>query len=189
MGGEFVLILASNSERRKQILKDIGIEVTVVSNDVSEDVPKKMKPEKVVSTLSKRKAEAALEMHPDATVIAADTVVVLGMEILGKPSTEDEAYEMLKKLSGNKHQVLTGVTIINKEKSKTFVAKTDVFMKSLKEVQIFEYVKSGEPFGKAGGYAIQGKGGALIERYEGDFFTVMGLPVKDLQKELKAFSY
>ncbi len=96
---------------------------------------------------------------------------------------------MLKKLSGQKHYVYTGVTIVNQYKEKTFYSQSEVYMKQLNDIQIYEYIRTEEPLGKAGAYAIQGEGGKLIEKHTGDFFTIMGLPVKELQKHLKEFNY
>ncbi len=184
-----MLILASNSERRKKLLSDIGLEFKVVSNAVSEEIDEKLKPEDTVITLSKRKAYAAFKQNPNDTIIAADTMVWVGDTPIHSPKTEEEAYEGLKKLSGQSHKVYTGVTIINKDKEISFYEVSTVYMKNYNDIQIYEYIKTGEPYGKAGGYGIQGEGGKLVESYEGDFFTIVGLPLKKLQKELEAFNY
>ena len=184
-----MLILASKSARRIKLLKDIGLEFETVDHKVSETYPKKATPETIVQTLSKRKAEGVLKKYPEATVIAADTIVVYEGEVLGKPRDEDDAFKMLKKLSGQKHQVLTGVTITNKHKTKTFHSVSDVYMKPYHDIEIYEYIKTHEPMDKAGAYAIQGEGSKFVEKYTGDFFTIVGLPVKQLQKELKKFDY
>lgn len=184
-----MLILASNSSRRKKLLTDIGVEFKAINNTVSEDVEDNLKPEEIVTTLSKRKALAALEEYPDDTIIAADTIVWLDNETLLSPEDEEDAFEILKKLAGRCHKVYTGVTIINKDKEATFFEVSTVYMKKYNDIQIYEYIKTGEPFGKAGAYAIQGEGGKLVERYDGDFFTIVGLPIKKLQKELQDFDY
>jgi len=184
-----MLILASNSERRKKLLSDIGLEFKAVSNDVSEDINEKQKPEDIVMLLSKRKADAAFVKHSNDTIIAADTMVWLDDAPVHAPSTEEEAYSALKKLSGLSHKVYTGVTIKNKDKEISFFESAVVYMKDYNDIQIYEYIKTGEPYGKAGGYAIQGKGEQLVESYVGDFFTIVGLPLKKLQKELEAFDY
>lgn len=184
-----MLILASNSERRKKLLTDIGLEFKAVSNNVSEEINEKQKPENIVMTLSKRKAEAALKNHQEDTIIAADTMVWLDDAPVHAPKTEEEAYEALKKLSGQSHKVYTGITILNKDKSCSFFEVATVFMKDYNDILIYEYLKTGEPYGKAGGYAIQGQGGQLVESYEGDFFTIVGLPLKKLQKKLEDFDY
>ena len=116
-------------------------------------------------------------------------MVWVGDTPIHSPKTEEEAYEALKKLSGQSHKVYTGVTIINKDKEISFYEVSTVYMKNYNDIQIYEYIKTGEPYGKAGGYGIQGEGGKLVESYEGDFFTIVGLPLKKLQKELEAFNY
>lgn len=184
-----MLILASNSQRRIKLLSDIGLTFKTIVNEVSEEVEKNLRPHEIVETLSKRKALAAFEKHPKDTIIAADTIVYLDGEVIGKPKDEDEAFLMLKKLSGQKHYVYTGVTIVNQYKEKTFYSQSEVYMKQLNDIQIYEYIRTEEPLGKAGAYAIQGEGGKLIEKHTGDFFTIMGLPVKELQKHLKEFNY
>lgn len=184
-----MLILASNSERRKKLLTDIGVEFISVTNKVNEKVDKKLKPNEIVMILSKRKADAALETHPEDTIIAADTIVYFEGEVLGKPKNNEDAFEMLKKLRGNKHSVYTGVTILNKHKEKTFYSKADVYMNNYNDLNIYEYIQTKEPKGKAGAYAIQGEGGKLVEKYTGDFFTIVGLPVKQIKKVLKEFTY
>ncbi len=184
-----MLILASNSARRIKLLTDIGLKFKTVVNDVDESVEKNLKPHEIVEILSERKALAALENNPEDTIISADTLVYFEGEVLGKPANEEEAAEMLRKLSSNKHFVYTGVTIANKNKKVTFYSVSEVFMKELNEIQIYEYIKTNEPMDKAGAYAIQGEGKNLIEKYTGDFFTIVGLPLKELQKHLKAFEY
>lgn len=184
-----MLILASNSMRRKKLLNDIGIEFETITNDVSEEMEEDLSPQQYVMELSVRKAKAALEKKPNDTIIAADTAVWLKGENIGKPKDEDDAFEILKKLSGTDHKVYTGVTIMDKEKSVTFYEVSTVYMKDYNVLQIHDYIKTGEPFGKAGAYGIQGLGGQLVDYYEGDFFTIVGLPVKKLQKELKKFDY
>lgn len=184
-----MLVLASNSSRRKKLLTDIGLEFETITNDVSEEVEASLSPIEAVMELSKRKAEAALKKRPNDVIIAADTTVCLENEQLGKPETEQHAYEILKKLSGKEHKVVTGVTIIDSNQTVTFYESTTVYMKPFNDLQIYDYIKTGEPFGKAGAYAIQGLGEKLVDYYEGDFFTVVGLPVKKLQQELKKFYY
>lgn len=184
-----MLVLASNSSRRRKLLEDIGIEFETITNDVSEELEVGLSPQECVMTLSKRKAEAALAKRPDDIIVAADTSVFLEGEIIGKPINDEEAFEILKKISGKAHKVYTGVTIIDNKQSVTFYEVTQVFMKPYNDIQIYDYIKTGEPFGKAGAYAIQGLGGQLVDYYEGDFFTVVGLPVKKLQEKLKKFNY
>lgn len=184
-----MLILASNSKRRIKLLNDMGLTFKTVVNNVDETFEKNLKPFEIVETLSKRKALEALKNNPKDTIIAADTIVCYEGDVLGQPKDNDEAFSMLKRLSGNKHLVYTGVTIVNEYKEMTFHSKSEVYMKELNDIQIYEYIKTGEPLDKAGAYAIQGEGGNLIEKYIGDFFTIVGLPLKELQKYLKEFDY
>lgn len=184
-----MLILASKSERRIKLLKDIGLEFEAVGHNVDESYDPTQTPQTIVQKLSRRKAEGVLKEYPNATVIAADTFVVFEEKIIGKPKDEDDAFKMLKKLSGKQHEVYTGVTIVNKQKSKTFYSVSSVYMKPYNDIEIYEYIKTKEPLDKAGAYAIQGKGSKLVEKYTGDFFTIVGLPLKELQKELKKFDY
>ncbi len=184
-----MLILASNSERRKKLLKDIGVEFTAYRNKVSEEVEENLKPEEIVMVLSKRKAKAALDDYPDATVIAADTMVFFEGKPIHSPKTDEEAFEGLKKMAGKSHKVFTGITVLSKDKESTFYEVATVTMKDYNDIQIYQYIKTKEHFGKAGGYAIQGQGGELVESYDGDFFTIVGLPLKKLQKELLNFDY
>lgn len=182
-----MLILASKSIRRKELLNQTGLEYKVVESLYDEDNNNLSKedPKKYVETLSYNKAKEVLERNLDAVTIGADTIVVLGKEILEKPSDEDDAYKILKKLSGKTHEVLTSVTVMSKNKEKTFTCISEVKFKRLREIQIKEYIASGEPMDKAGAYAIQGIGNSLIKEYEGDLFNIIGLPLKELLKVLE----
>lgn len=182
-----MLILASNSPRRKKLLEDAGISFKVVSRDTDETVNEKMKPEDYVIHLATKKAKEVFDENPSDVVIAADTVVVYNGDILGKPILEDKAFEMLKAISGERHEVYTGVCIMSKEKITTFCSVSEVWMKEYSEIQIWEYIKTGEPLDKAGAYAIQGLGEQLVDHFSGDFFTIVGLPLKQLLLELKSF--
>lgn len=184
-----MLVLASNSSRRHKLLNDIGLVFDVINNEVSEDIEEDLSPQQYVMEISKRKAEAALLKRPNDTIIAADTIVYFNGKRLGKPVDEEDAYNILKLLSGQKHKVYTGVTIMDANQTETFYEETSVFMKNYNDLQIYDYIKTKEPFNKAGAYAIQGLGEQLVDYYEGDFFTIVGLPVKKLQKELKKFNY
>ena len=181
------IILASASPRRKQILENLGLKFEIVTSNVDETVGTEYSPYEWVKTLSIRKAEAVKEkVCGDCIIIAADTIVTDLGRILNKPIDKDDAIQMLKSLQGKKHTVYTGVTIIFRENgnetTSTFVDGTDVFMRSLTDDEINDYVNKGEPFDKEGAYAIQGKGSLLIESIDGDYYTVVGLPVYSLQK-------
>ncbi len=180
-------ILASNSPRRKKLLEDAGVTFKIVSLNVDETVNEKMKPDKLVMVLAKRKAQAVLDIQPDDIIIAADTVVVKDGEVLGKPKDEADAYRMLKLLDNDKHEVYTGVCILSKEKEVLFYTMSEVWMKNYNDLQIYDYIKTGEPMDKAGSYAIQGLGEQFVDHYNGDFFTIVGLPLKTLLQELKNF--
>lgn len=190
------LILASESPRRKELLSLLGLPFEIVPSDVDEygitncgtNAP--LLPDELVKKLSDAKATAVSDMIcGDAVIIAADTVVFLKDEILGKPSGEKSAFEMLKKLQGQTHHVHTGVTIIKKSGTnitkKQFAESTAVNMASLSDSEIQAYIDTGEPFDKAGAYAIQGKGAFFVSSIEGDYNNVVGLPLFALYRALK----
>ena len=181
------LILASASQRRAEILRSAGIVFSVLSSAVDETpIPGEM-PQELVRRLAFAKAElvAARAVGP-AVVIAADTVVVLEGEILGKPRTSEDARQMLEKLSGRTHTVLTGVALIRLPdvERREFVEATQVHFALIANEEILKYLASGEPFDKAGSYAIQGLAGRFIPRIDGCYFNVVGLPLARLCKEL-----
>ena len=182
------IILASASPRRKELIANICSNVVIRPSDCDETLPAGLSARQAVEYLSKIKNEAAVSnLSENEIIISADTVVAIGNEILGKPADKDDARRMIRLLSGKTHQVYTGVTISSGGKSVTFSEKTDVFFYSLTEVEIEEYISTDEPYDKAGGYAIQGRAGLLIEKIDGDYFNVVGLPVSRLNRELKAF--
>lgn len=183
-----MIILASNSERRQKLLQDAGISFKVYPSDIVEDFDKKLKPQEVVEYLSFIKAESVQKVFPEDIIIGADTIVVFKGEILGKPKSSEDAFRMLKMLSGETHDVLTGVTILKGEIKKTIVSESKVIMRKYSDLEIEEYIKTGEPMDKAGSYAIQGIGGQLVDSFEGDFFSIVGLPLKkvlDILKEIQ----
>jgi septum formation protein len=179
------LVLASGSPRRKELLAQLNYRFVVASNFVSEEVEENVSPDQFVVLLAKRKAEHAAKVYQDSTVIAADTVVVLNQTILEKPSSKEEATEMLTKLSGKIHYVYTGVAIVKNNETTSFFEKTEVEFWKLSEEEIQTYIKTGESFDKAGGYGIQGKGATLVKKINGDYYTVVGLPIARLSRELK----
>lgn len=183
-----MIILASSSPRRAKLLKDAGIEFVVEPSDIEEVIDEHLEPKDIVIDLAKQKAQAVSLKHPDDIVIAADTIVVFNREILGKPKDEAHAYEMLKMLSSEQHQVYTGVAIQKGEKINSFYTRADVLMKQLSDLEIKEYIQTKEPLDKAGAYGIQGLGSKLVERYQGDFFTIVGLPLKDVIANLNTFN-
>ena len=181
------LILASASSRRAEILRDAGIPFSVLSSAVDETVIPGETPQELVRRLALAKAElvAARAVGP-AIVIAADTIVALESAILGKPRTSDDARQMLEKLSGRTHSVVTGVALIRlpDAERREFIETTQVHFTSIGKDEIERYLATGEPFDKAGAYAIQGLGGRFIPRIDGCYFNVVGLPLARLCKEL-----
>lgn len=182
------LILASGSPRRRQLLEQIGLTFVVRSSDVDESVSPGLTPAQVVESLSARKGEAvAAEAVPGDLVLSADTVVALDGAILGKPRDRAEAEAMLTALSGRTHQVYTGVTLLQDGRRLTGHEVTAVTFRPLSPGEIAAYVSTGEPMDKAGAYGIQGLGALLVERLEGDYFNVMGLPLCRLGEMLAQF--
>jgi septum formation protein len=183
------IILASASPRRKEILKITGLAFTVCKSDYEEDLDLPLRPRELARFLSRKKAEAVAHKYKDALIIAADTFIVFKDKLLGKPHTDKEALKMLKMLNGKAHSVVTGFTVLdtagNKKLSRS--AETKVYFKKLGKDEINAYVRSGEPLDKAGAYAIQGLGAVFVEKIDGDFFNVMGLPLCALTEGLKKF--
>jgi septum formation protein len=181
------LILASASPRRAEILRSAGMQFSVLSSAVDETPMPGEAPQELVRRVALAKGElvAARAIGP-AVVIAADTIVALDGAILGKPRTSDDARQMLEKLSGRTHSVITGVTLIRLPdvERREFVEATQVHFASISKDEIVKYLSSGEPFDKAGAYAIQGRGGRFIPRIDGCYFNVVGLPLSRLCKEL-----
>lgn len=181
-----MLILASKSPRRKELLSVITNDFEIKTAYVDEALPKGITPKNAVEYLSKIKA---MPFKKDGDVIiGSDTVVAVDDKILGKPHSEEEAFKMLKLLGGREHSVFTGVTILSAESEVTFSVQTKVKFIDLTDNDISEYIKTGEPFDKAGAYGIQGKGSLLVEKIHGDYFNVVGLPISKLAIELKKFN-
>lgn len=181
------LILASSSPRRKELLSILQIPFEVKASDVNEDFHSELSPHEVVIELADRKAKHVSKNHPSSIIIGADTIVVSGSEILGKPNSPTEAFEMLRKLSGSTHSVYTGVSIVSTARTTTFYEKTDVTFWELTDDEIHAYISTGEPYDKAGSYGIQGYGSTLVKWIHGDYYTVVGLPIARLVRELKPF--
>lgn len=179
------IILASQSPRRKQLLEMAEIVFTIQAADIDETEPEGMPAEDVPEYLAKNKAAVIAERNPDAIIIAADTVVILNGEILGKPKDEEDAVSILKKLSGNMHRVVSGVCIQRNGQQESFSATTEVYFREITEEQIRHYVANYKPFDKAGAYAIQEWIGIIgIEKIVGDYYNVMGLPIGETMKRL-----
>ncbi|OGO38748.1 MAG: septum formation protein Maf [Chloroflexi bacterium RBG_16_57_8] len=183
------IILASSSPRRKALLEQIGLKFHVEASGREEIMHPELVPRRLVERLSLEKAQAVAKGHKNTIVIAADTLGVLDGRMIGKPGTEEEAAEMLEALGGRSHLVITGFTIMDSDTGKTVTrsVETKVHFKGLTEAEIDAYVKSGEPMGKAGAYAIQGLGAVLVDRIEGDYYNVIGLPLSAVAEELEGF--
>lgn len=184
---EPILVLASNSPRRKEIMEMLPWDFIVEAVETDESMDETLNIEHNLKTLAYRKALPIALKYPDAVVIGGDTVVLADGDILGKPKDEEDAKEMLRLISHHPHDVYTGVCILCRNRSIDirFIEKTAVHMSPMDEDEIESYVKSGEPFGKAGSYAIQGKGGVHVKKIDGDYYNVVGLPLNHLYKELK----
>ncbi len=180
------VVLASASPRRKELIKLIFEDFEVLPAECDETLPEGISPKDAVEYLSEIKNEATRKLlSKEALVISADTVVAIDGEILGKPVDKDDARRMISLLSGKTHAVYTGVTICDGERKVTFSEKTDVTFYHLSEKEIENYISTSEPYDKAGGYGIQGKAGLLVEKINGDYYNVVGLPVARLNRELK----
>ncbi|MBQ8941634.1 MAG: septum formation protein Maf [Firmicutes bacterium] len=179
-------ILASGSPRRQELLKQIDMKFEIITADVDESYEADTPPDGIVRQLSRRKGFAVFdkikgELSEDSVIIAADTLVALDKNVLGKPKDEKDAFEMLKSLSGRSHFVYTGVTLIysgkNGVKDMTFSDGAEVFFRELEDKEILDYIATGEPMDKAGAYGIQERGALLAEGIKGDFYTIVGLPI------------
>ena len=182
-----ILILASRSPRRRELLERMGILFQVIEPEVEEEVGGDETPRAFVERIAREKAEEVAQRAPGAWVLGADTVVVLGEEVLGKPRDEEEAASMLRRLSGRVHKVLTAFSLLNLAEGRSFqgVEETEVKFIPLQEADIRWYVSTGEPLGKAGAYAIQGAGGTFIEWIKGSYTNVVGLPVAQILDPLR----
>lgn len=181
------IILASRSPRRVELLKLITEDFIAIPSNFDESKIKIEKADELVRQLSFHKAKTVFDENENAIVIGCDTVVCLENRIFGIPQNKEEAKETLQKLSGETHQVITGVCIMDSEKTVQFEVQAGVEFYPLASSEIDEYIETGEPFDKAGGYGIQGKGALFVSSISGDYFTIVGLPVARLKRELDAF--
>ena len=173
------IVLASGSPRRKQLLEQINLEFLVIPSQVHEDFDLDLSPEKFVEHYAKEKAKDIAKAHPDKWIIGADTIVVFNAEILGKPKDRDDSFRMLKMLSGNTHQVFTGVSIQQSKMqvSDTFHEYTNVTFNTLDDMVISYYIDTYKPFDKAGSYGIQDWFSVCVNHIDGCFYNVMGFPL------------
>ena len=183
------IILASASPRRKELLEKIGLKFEVDASDCAEEIDPALEPDELVHRISLAKAKSVTSRHKDTIIIAADTIGVIGKKLLGKPHTADEARKMLAQISGKSHEVITGFTVLDTASNKVFsgTVNTKVYIKKLTGQEIAAYVRTGEPLDKAGAYGIQGLGAVIVEKIEGDYYNVMGLPLNALTNALKEF--
>jgi septum formation protein len=183
------IMLASASPRRKEILRKTGLNFSTCTSDYKEDINLSLKPRALAKFLSRKKAETVARKYKNAIIITADTFIVFKNRLLGKPHTDKEAKKMLNMLNGKAHSVITGFTIMDTASKKILSrsVETKVYFKKLGRKEINAYVRSKEPLDKAGAYAIQGLGSVFIERIDGDFLNVVGLPLLALTESLKKF--
>lgn len=185
---KYKVVLASNSPRRKELMTGLGVDYIVKTlPDIDESFPVNLMGEEIPLYIAKGKADAYIElMESDELIITADTIVWLDGEVLGKPLDEADAVAMLNKLSGKKHQVITGVCLTTKEWQRSFAAVSDVTFATLDEAEIDYYVEKCHPMDKAGAYGVQEWIGFIgVECIQGSYFNVMGLPIQRLYRELK----
>ena len=184
------VILASSSPRRADLLSQIGLTFEIYPSDIEEPTFNgSITPASATQQLASMKAKSVAERYTEGVIIGADTLVAYKNELIGKPDNPEHARSILKKLSGKKHKVVTGVCLINVELSKeiTWNEVTKVYFRELNPVEIEEYVNCGEPLDKAGAYGIQGRGAAFVNRIEGCYFNVVGLPLASLIEQLSDF--
>ncbi len=185
------IILASASARRKELLEQlIGLDFDIRVSSYAEDTGKGLDPVELVMHHSREKAVDVANGLEEGIIISADTVVACRSEVLGKPADEVHAQEMLEKINGQQIQAITGITVMDvcSGEEITEYELTTVWMRKMPEQLIKDYISTGEPLGKAGAFAIQGKGAILVERIDGDFFNVVGLPLFRLSKMLDNFN-
>lgn len=185
---ETELVLSSASPRRKELFKIISEKFKIIKPNVEESVPDNIKLYERPAYLAKKKALYTVRnLSEKAVVVGCDTGVFIDGEMLGKPKDKEDAFLMLKKLSGREHSVITGCCITDGNRTETFSVKSQVFFRNLSDEDIKAYIATGEPTDKAGAYGIQGKGCLLVEKIQGDYFNIVGLPVSALAGELSLF--
>ena len=179
-----MIILASSSPRRRELLSMIGLNYVIETSGEEEVQPHGLPPAEFVKTLALQKAQPVADLHPADCVIGADTIVYLEGDILGKPHTPDVAKAYLSRMQGKQHVVFTGVAVLKNGKADVRHCETTVTFAPMTAREIEAYVATGEPLDKAGAYGVQGPGGVFVERVEGNYFNVIGLPLPMLYKML-----
>jgi septum formation protein len=191
MKGDYMkrLILASSSPRRNELLSLTLLPFETYPSTIEEKMDITLTPGQLVESLAEQKAADVLTYNPNDVILGADTIVAFKDMRLGKPQNEQEAAETLRMLSGQTHDVYTGVCVMDKEKKRIFSVKTSVTFYPLEEETITWYISTGEPFDKAGSYGIQSSGSLLVEKIHGDYFSVVGLPVSKVARTLMDFGF
>lgn len=179
------LILASASPRREELLKHLNLDFEIITEDIEETFNHNLDIKSQIENIAFNKANVVYQKHQDKIVIGADTVIIFEDEIIGKPHTKENAIKILERLSGKSHIVLTAVAIISKEKTSIFASETEVEFYDLSHQEIIDYVDTLEPLDKAGAYTIQGLSSIFIKKINGDYYSVMGLPIAKLYQVLK----
>ena len=181
------IILASQSPRRKELLSLIADNFEIIPADIDESLPENTDVFSAAEILATKKAEYIAKDNPDKLVIGCDTVVICEGKILGKPKNEADAFEMLSLLSGKAHKVLSGVCLCKNGKARSFTQSSDVYFYLLTEAEINEYIATRDPFDKAGSYGIQTQGYFMVEKIDGDYNNIVGLPIARLRREIISF--
>lgn len=179
-----MIILASASPRRKELLERYNVPFCIIKSDVIENIEPGLSPKEVVKYLSKIKACDVFDKHPNDFVIGADTIVVIDDLILGKPKDRNDARRMLSLLKGRAHSVMTAVTFASSNEIKTIISESRVYFKDISEEEINDYIDTAEPYDKAGAYAIQGMAAKFISHIDGDYNTIVGFPIDLVIEEL-----
>lgn len=179
--------MASQSPRRKELMELLELDFIVAKSDVEEVFNRDLEVHDMAMDLALQKAKDVAKFFDDSLVLGFDTIVVYQEHVLGKPKDDEDAKEMLKLLSGNKHQVITGVAMSYQDKEETFYVSTDVVFRDIDDLELETYIKFKEHLDKAGAYAIQGKAAKFVKEIYGDFYNVMGLPVSALYQALKKY--
>lgn len=183
-----MIILASKSPRRQELLRLLGVPFEIITEDIDETMDPALAPEDEVRRVSALKADAVNALvNPQDIVISADTIVVLGTQVMGKPKSAEDAKTMLRALSGKTHRVMTGLTVRSRDRSESVTVTTYITFRELSDREIAAYVATGEPMDKAGAYGIQGGASVFVSHLDGDYFNVMGLPVCTLTQLLRSF--
>ena len=180
-----MFILASQSPRRRELLSMLGLTFEIITADIDETMDPSVPVDQAVAEVCRKKAQAVGEAHPGRLIVAADTIVVVDETKLGKPRSEEEARQMLRSLSGRSHTVMTGFCLWQDGRFQTHVEQTRMWFRELSDAEIDAYIATGSPMDKAGAYGIQDQAAVFVERLDGDYYNVMGLPLCSLTKCLR----